>query len=369
MNRKDLNIALITDFFLECGGAERVAIILANNLDADLYTTVFNWELFKKEIKIKKSKVKEIGLIFKDIKRTNLLTYSEAAIRYLTYTLSKDYNIYLFFGHHCIAAASRYHPNIWFCNSPLRIITDLHKAIFKRLPYLQKPIFKMWCKLYKPIYFKWIKNCDKILANSVNVSKKIKKYYKRNAIVVRHPVETKKFYCKSFEDFYFVPGRLTKEKRIDLIIRAFKEMPDKKLIISGDGGERKNLERLASGCENIIFTGVVNFSNLVKFYSQCTAVIYIPIQEPYGLVPIEAAASGKPCITVNEGGCKETVINGRTGYLIRPNVKEIKKYVRYLTPERAEKMSAACLTHAKKFDVEIFMKNVKKQINEVLRRW
>lgn len=356
-----MRIALFFDIFAERGGSERVAILLAKHLKADVYTTYVDWDNSDEDLK--RLKVHEIGLTFKDAK---LLTYSEIAWRFSRLKIP-DYDVYLFSRLYCISSARNHHPNIWICNSPIRSVYDLHDILYKRLSLWQKPIFKLWCFIYKIFDREWVYGFDRILANSKNTANRLKRYYGLRVPVTYHPIDTKKFRCKSYEDFYLAPSRLVKEKRVDLIVEAFKEMPNKKLIIVGDGSERKNLEKLADGFDNIEFLGSLNFNSLVDLYARCTATVYMPIDEDYGLVPIESMASGKPCIAADEGGCRETVVHGKTGFLIKPDKDEIKKYVRMLTPEKAKKMKMACMNRAKKFDVKIFIKQIKKEINKLVK--
>lgn len=361
-----MKIALLHDFFIERGGAEKLSILLAKYLNADIYTTSINWDVFDGDLKqdLKKLNAYEMGLRFKNAK---ILTNTETALRFsnldISKTCAKDYDLFFFTGLFSIAAAGKYHPNVWMCNIPLRILYDLHGKVYARLKWWQKSPFKIWCTVYKRFNLGFVNNCDKIISISKNDSKKIATYYGKESSVVYPPVETEKYYCKSYEDFYLSSGRLMAEKRVDLIIRAFKELKDKMLIISGDGPERKKLEELAKGSENIKFTGLGTTDQLFDLYARCAAVVYMPLGEPFGLVPVEAMASGKPCIAVNEGGCRETVLNGKTGFLIKPDKEKIKKYVRILTPELAKRMKRACITQAKKFDIKVFVKNIKKEVN------
>ncbi|MEM4367455.1 MAG: glycosyltransferase [Candidatus Aenigmatarchaeota archaeon] len=351
-----MKIAIFFDIFDEMGGAEKFAIMVAKKLKADIYTTYVNWNLFKKEMK--GIKVKEIGLTFKNHK---LLTYSEIAFRFSQLKL-KDYDFYIFMRLYCISAARNHHPNLWLCSSPIRAVYDLHDFIYKNLKFWQKPIFKLWCLIYKYFDKKWVKNFDKITANSKNVAKRLKDFYGLDVEVTYHPVEFKKYRYSEPEDYYFAPGRFVKEKRMDLIIRAFKRMPNKKLVISGDGPERERLFELAKNSKNIEFVGVVDENKMVELYSKCIATIYMPINEDYGLVPIESMASGKPCIGANEGGPKETIIHGKTGFLIEAKEDEIIKYVNILTKDLAKKMKDDCIERAKEFDIDIFIKKIKKII-------
>lgn len=99
-------------------------------------------------------------------------------------------------------------------------------------------------------------------------------------------------------------------------------------------------------------------------FARCLATIYIPIDEDFGLIPVESMAAGKPCIAANEGGLKETVVDGKTGFLIEPTVKNLISAVRDLTPEKAEKMKQDCVKRAKKFDISVFYE----KFDEIVKR-
>jgi len=355
-----VKLAIFFDIFNEKGGAERVAIMLANYFNADIYTTYVDWNNVDKELK--KLKVHEIGLTFKDAK---LLTYSEIAWRFSKLKLPK-YDAYLFLRLYCSSASKKFRPSIWISTGILRSVYDLHDYFYEKISLWQKPIFKIWCWFFRYFDQKWIKGFDKILTNSKFTTKRIKKYYGKKSIVAYHPVETKRFFCKDYENFYLSSARLVKEKQVDLIIKAFKEMPDKKLIIVGDGPEREKLEKLAKNCKNIEFLGAVDFKKIIDLYSICTATIVMCLAEDWGLIPIESMAAGKPCIAANDGGYKESIVHGKTGYLIEPTVKEIKKYVNILTPQNARKMKRDCIRRAKIFDIEIFVKKVEEELKIII---
>ncbi len=356
-----MKIALFFDIFAERGGSERVAIDIAKELNADIYTTHVDWKNSDEDLK--KLKIKETGLLFKNSK---LLTCSEIAFRFSMLKV-KGYDVCLFTRIYSIAGAKNHHPNIWICNSPNRTIYDLHETVYKRLSFWQKPIFKLWCFIYSYFDKMWVKNFDKILSNSKNTEKRLKRYYNIETKILYHPVDTKRFKYKTCGDFYLTINRLTREKRVDLVIKAFKKMPDKILLVVGDGPEKNNLINLAKEHKNIKFLGNVSLDKKIELYSECIATIYMPIDEDYGLIPLESMASGKPCIAVNEGGCKETVIHGKTGFLIKPQTEEIIKYVNHLKPEIAKKMKNDCMEQAKNFDLELFILKLKKEVNHLLK--
>jgi glycosyltransferase involved in cell wall biosynthesis len=193
---------------------------------------------------------------------------------------------------------------------------------------------------------------------SQNVGKRVKRYYDRESEVIYPPVETKNYKCKDYEDFFLVIQRLYLPKRTRIIVEAFKKMPDKKLIIVGDGPEKKKLENMAARSKNIQFLPYnIPPNEIIDLYSRCMATIYIPKEEDFGFIPVESMASGKPCIGSNEGGVKETIIDRKTGFLIKPTVSKLINAVKAMDVERAESMKKNCIKRAKDFDIKTFYRN------------
>jgi len=356
-----MEVALFFDCFMGRGGAERYAISLAKYLDADIYTSFVDWS--KVDAELKMVTVNEIGLFFKDSK---LLTRAEIASRFLRLKVP-SYDAYIFYGFHCLSAVS-HHPNIWFPPAVLGYIYNdaEHDFVSRYLGAWQRPLFETWCSLYRILDQKWSKRLDRIVANSKYTQENIKKYYGRDSWIVYEGIETGRFYCKSYEDFFLVSSRLVKEKRIDLIVMAFKEMPNRSLIIAGDGPERKNLEDLAAGSDSIRFVGSLGYVDLIDLYSRCTATIGMSISDSFPLVPLESMASGKPSIGVNATGYKESILPGKTGFLIEPTEEEIKRCVKLLTPESAKAMKKACIERARVFDVSVCIEKLREEIIDLV---
>lgn len=353
-----LKIAVFYDYFDGKGGAERQVLNLAKGLRADIYTCFVNWENVDAEMR--HFNIHEIGLIFKESK---VLKRPEIFSRYSTLSV-EGYDVYLFCGLHCLSA-TRNKPNMWIAPGIIQYIYDKSEHTFVSSSYLHKwqmPFFDIWCSMYKRLDQAWVKKIDKIISNSIQTQTDIIKYYGRDSKIVYPGIDTSKFKCKSYENFILLPSRLVKEKRIDLIINAFKEMPNRFLLIAGDGSEKKNLENLAYGARNIHFLGSLNYEDLIDLYSRCTATIGMSISESFGLVPVESMASGKPAVGVNSTGYKETILSGRTGFLIEPTKEEIKRAVKLLTPEFAATMKTSCIKQAKRFDVSVFIEKVRENI-------
>ncbi len=355
-----MKIGIFHDTLTKKGGAERVIIELANHLDADLITSGFNPEL-KKWVDIK-ARVIDIGNI--SIKYSYIIGCKiESPLRFFLNRKKFDYDIYIFSLYSSIFASRPNKLNIWFCHSPNRVLYDLRKIRIDRANIIKKILYKIYIKI---LYLKdqnTIKNnIQKIISNSKNTQVRVKKYYDRESEVIYPPVDTKKFKFKKFGDFYLAVSRLIPEKRIDLLAKAFLKLPNERLVIVGDGPEKKKILKIIKENKNIELLCNVDDRKLKELYSTGLATIYIPFNEDFGLVPLEGMASGKACIAANEGGCKETIINGKTGFLIEATEKDIVNVVKKFNLKKAEQMKEDCIKQSKKFDTKNYIKNWKKLI-------
>lgn len=151
------------------------------------------------------------------------------------------------------------------------------------------------------------------IANSQYVAKRIRRYYGRDAEVIYSPVDTDFYRCNGIppkrENYYLIVSALVPYKKIELALEAFRGLSSR-LIIVGQGTERRTLERLASS--NVRFLGWVDDEVVRDHYLRCRAVLF-PGIEDFGIVPLEAQACGAPIIAYRAGGALETVIEGKTG--------------------------------------------------------
>jgi len=131
-----------------------------------------------------------------------------------------------------------------------------------------------------------------------------------------------------------------------MIAKTFTQIKQSKLIMVGDGPEKQNILQIIKKSKNIQLLTNVNEKTLIDLYAKCYTTIYLPIAEDFGLVPLESMASGKICIAANEGGCKETIINNKTGILINASVDNLKRVIRNLNRNKD-----ACIKQAKLFDI------------------
>ncbi len=148
---------------------------------------------------------------------------------------------------------------------------------------------------------------DRFVANSRFIARRIHKTYRREAEVVYPPVDVARFAFQADKDaYYLTASRLVPYKGINLIVEAFARMPDKRLLVAGDGPERAKIERLAAGRPNIELRGHVPSEELAGLMARARAFVFAA-EEDFGIAPVEAQACGTPVIAYGRGGALETV--------------------------------------------------------------
>jgi glycosyltransferase involved in cell wall biosynthesis len=205
--------------------------------------------------------------------------------------------------------------HICYCHTPMRYLWDMSGEYAHTASLLQK----IGMKLFLPALRKWdlwsATQVDHFIANSQFVAARIQRIYNRGAAVIYPPVDTDYFQAlqRNPQDFYLFFGQLTAYKRADLAIEAFNRL-GLPLVVAGTGEELKKFEALNSelGTQNISFLGRVSDEKRDQLYSQAKALIF-PGIEDFGIIPVEAQATGCPVIAFGQGGALETVIDGETG--------------------------------------------------------
>jgi glycosyltransferase involved in cell wall biosynthesis len=168
----------------------------------------------------------------------------------------------------------------------------------------------------------------RVCCNSKRTQEKLREYFGIDARVIRMGCDLDKARCEAYEPYFIYPTRLQRYKRVDLAIEAFKRLPGVPLKIIGRGYDGPRLKALAAGHDNICFLDCVD--DVYDEYARCLGVVYTPYDEDFGLVPVEAMSCGKPVIAVNEGGPRETVVDGQTGFLVEATPDAIAEKVALL---------------------------------------
>jgi len=209
---------------------------------------------------------------------------------------------------------------------------------------------------------------DFFIANSRNIAGKIEKYYLRPSKVVYPPVNTDLFEPsgQSPKDYFLIITRLTKQKRVDLAIKAFLKLK-KPLKIIGLGPEMKRLKKLAQGEDRIEFLGYQPDNILRDYYQRCQAFIF-PQEEDFGITPLEAMACGRPIIAYGRGGALETVIEGQTGLFFREQtVDSLAEAVEGFDSNRFDPKIAR--QQALKFSKTTFKDRFKETVERLYQEW
>lgn len=354
---------LLCDSLVGYGGATSVVIEIATRINIDIIAGIVDYSWLK-QFPIK-GNVKSLSHITSP-KQRSLSYFFELPLRFL-YTaeiqqLKKEYNQFLYIGTFSFLSAQRNEDNVWFCFSPNRILYDLKEWKLTHSSFNRRLIFNLHNTfLHTPDKRIAKENIQTILTQSHIVNQRIQTYYGRTAEVLFSPIDISKYTYTKIGEYYLAVSRLMPEKRMDLIAKAFLHTPNTLLLV-GNGPEKKHIETIIKGAKNITLKTTVDNSELISLYANCKAVIYMPKDEDYGLVPLEAMASGKICIAADEGGCKETILPNKTGYLIHPDEASIQKTTQRLTQTKLQTMKKFCLANAKNYDITVFLNKLSEYI-------
>ncbi len=362
-----MKIAIFHNFMDNIGGAEIVVLHMARGLHADVYTTNIDID------KINKMGFNDISKNIKSIGKVPKMApfrHQIALWRFKRLNLKNKYDKYIIAGDWAVSAAVHNKPNIWYIHSPLNELWQFKDFIKKEmLSWWKKPIFEIWVKINRYLTKKYADHVQYFICNSNNVKQRVKKYYKKDCEIIYPPVDTKSYESRPSKGYWLSVNRLLTHKRVDLQIKAFAKMPDKKLIIVGS--YEKNVDQFEKYVKyiesiktnNIQILNWVDDNKLKELYSECEGFITTSKDEDFGMTAIEAMASGKFCIAPKEGGYIESIVDNKTGTLI-DNIDDQKIIDTIKSLKNLESHKEACITRAKDFDVENFIN----QIQSVLIR-
>jgi glycosyltransferase involved in cell wall biosynthesis len=205
--------------------------------------------------------------------------------------------------------------HICYCHTPIRYAWDLYDEYTLNLKQPKKLIVQKTLQYIRKWDINSINRVDYFIANSNFVKERIKRIYNKDAKVIYPPVDLKRFtlYEKK-EDFYLTASRLVSYKKTKLIVEAFNKMPNKKLIVIGDGEEFDTLKAIAK--DNITIMGYQEDNILTSYMQRAKAFVYTAIED-FGIVIVEAQACGTPVIALNKGGSAEIVEDKVSGVLFK----------------------------------------------------
>ena len=256
--------------------------------------------------------------------------------------------------------------HVCYCHSPMRYIWNMSHDYYNRSSLFTKLMMPMFSHYLRQWDVTTAARVDSFAANSATVAGRIRSYYRREAEVVYPPVDTAAFAPVSSSeigDYYLMAGELVSYKRPDLAVAAFNQLKLKLKVIGG-GEMLKHLRSVAGPTVEIM--GPQPFDVLKHHYARCQALIF-PGEEDFGLVPVEAMASGRPVIAYGRGGATETVIGDETGVFFKSQtVEAIIDAIERL--ERLDLDPAVAVARAKSFGKDVFAEKFKSFVERASRR-
>lgn len=349
-------IALVHDYFIQMGGAEKVAEEMHKMFpQSPMYTTVDARKETPRDLSqspVKTSFMQNLPGIRKNFRQ--YVAVYPFAVESLDL---KDHDLIL-------SSSSGYAKgvrkrkgaiHVCYCHTPMR-------WAWRYDDYAEREEFSGLKRFVLPPVIAGLRRWDLraaaqpdyYIANSHNVARRIKEIYNRDSVVIPPPIDVDRFKAdEPDEDYYLVLSRMISYKKLDLAIEACKKM-NRRLVVIGDGPDRQRLEKLAGARTE--FLGRQPDEIVTKYASRCRALIF-PGEEDFGMVPLEINASGRPVIAYQAGGAMETVISGATGMFFKEQtVDSVCQAIEEFETKRWNR--GLMRRHAEKFDTRVFAERV-----------
>ena len=258
---------------------------------------------------------------------------------------------------------------VCYCHSPPRYLWEMQDTYFGRSSLrarAAKAVFNVCAPYCRRFDYRAAQRVNLFIANSKFVADRIRRYYRRDAVVVHPPVDVNSFVSdRERSDFYLVVSELTPYKRIDVAVEAFRQS-GKRLIVIGDGPVRKALE--ASRPDNVTFLGRQPFAVLKQHYETCKGFIF-PGIEDFGITPLEAQAAGAPVVAYGVGGVLETVIDGETGvFFDHQEWDSMNEAIERLESMDLVAMAAMCRRNSESYSPDSFRENILQTLRSSLHK-
>ena len=364
-----MKVAIVQEWLVTVGGSDKVVkAILHTFPDADIYTLVA-----KKEV------CDELGIPWEKVHTSFIQNMPLGTKKHRAYLPLFPFAIEQFdlrgydvviSSSHCVAKgvltkADQLH--ICYCHSPIRYCWDMYNEYLEE-SHLDKG-FKSWLVrlMLHPIrQFDAIagSRVDYYISNSDYVGQRIRKTYRRKATTIHPNIDISNFeLCNDKQEYYLASSRLVAYKKIDTIIEAFNQMPDKKLVVIGGGPNLEAYRKLAK--DNVTVMGYQPFDVLKDKMQHAKAFVFAA-DEDFGMIPIEAQSCGTPVIAYGHGGSLETVNGGKTGLFFNEQTPEaiVEAVNRFEAMGSQPFAPADCRQWAEGFSEERFKREIKEFVEK-----
>lgn len=361
-----MRVAIVHDYLNQAGGAERVVGELHRIYpEAPIYTSILDrstlWPALQ-DADIRTSWMQRLPGLRKHFKK--YLPFYPGAIE--SFDLS-EYDLVISsssaFGKGAITRAGACH--VCYCYTPMRFAWDYQR-------YVERESYGRLSRLFLPALVGALRRWDLrtaarpdvYIVTSSAIAERVRRLYGRDSELIPPPVDLARYRVTEADaGYYLVVSRLNPYKRIDLAVAAFNGSPYQ-LVVVGDGPDRAALEALAES--NVSFVGRRPDEEVANYYSGCRAVIF-PGEEDFGLVPLEANASGRPVIAYRAGGALDTVIDGKTGlFFDEPTPAALRAAVARCDQTRWDR--GELRRHAEAFGPDVFRTRILDAVQRALKK-
>ncbi len=364
-----MKVALVHDWLTGMRGGEKVLEVFCEIFpEADLYTLIHVPGSVSKTIEDRKIYTSFLQRIPFAAKRyRSLLPLFPLAIE--SFDFSK-YDVIVSTSH-CVAKGVIPPPGAFHLSyifTPMRYVWDQYGMYFGegRVGWFSDKLIRVFAHYLRMWDITSSTRVDDFVAISSHVADRVEKYYRRDSSIIFPPVDCSRFSVGAGpEDYYLIVSAFAPYKRIDIAIEAFNSL-GLKLKIIGSGQDESKLKKMAG--PNIEFLGWKSDSEIAEHYGKCRALIF-PGEEDFGIVPLEAMASGRPVIAYGKGGALETIVPAggkansptgvffpeQTGAALEEAVKSFEKNIKVFNP-------SAIREHALGFDRPVFKEKISEYI-------
>lgn len=262
--------------------------------------------------------------------------------------------------------------HLCYCHTPQRSWWDLYAEHQARLKPVSRFLFTLGASMIRTWEFGGMQRVDTVIANSSYIAQRIQKYFRRESKVIYPPVDVSKRAPTPLKgEYYLTVGRLEKQKRVDLLIRACNKL-ERKLLIAGTGKEEAYLKSISG--QSVEFLGFVRDKELDGLYQNARAFLFAA-DEDFGIAPVEAQGHGRPVVAYGHGGSLETVLAGdnlgtsKTGVYFREQtvdsavdaIRSFEFQEHLFVPELIQR-------HASQFDTSVFVRQFRDLVEHEFQR-
>jgi glycosyltransferase involved in cell wall biosynthesis len=348
-----MRVAFVHDYLTQFGGAERVLLaMLALYPDAPLYTSLYDKRVFAGAfdgVEVKTTWLQRVPLARRSF-RALLPLYPSAfaALDMSPYDL-------VISSTSSFAKGVRVRPDalhVSYVHTPTRFLWRLDEYAFDVAPWWSRSLLAAALPSLRRWDYAAAQRPNHIVANSRNVAERILMCYGRTSDVLHCPADIEAFApvaAEEVDDYYVVAARLLPYKRVRLAVEACNTLRAP-LVVLGSGPDEARLRAMAG--PTVHFAGRISDVERRQVFARARAII-VPGEEDFGLVPVEAAAAGRPTVAFGAGGAMETVVDGVTGvFFNEPTAASLAEALRSLDPLAFD--VASMTAHAVKFSAERF---------------